>query len=101
MIYSPEQHIVPVVPAPEQFAEWVRSSIDQLGTYPSYYLLEDDVPGSKNRVSNFLKNPNCLQLHLASELQRQLLTDAVRRGVNLKPIVIQPLSNLLDDISKL
>jgi hypothetical protein len=96
MIYTPEQHIVPVVPNPEQFAEWVRASLEQLGTRPSHYLIEEGVPGSKNRVSLFLKNPKNLKFHLASELQRQILTDAARKGVNLGPIRIHSLMASID-----
>ncbi|UWQ31309.1 hypothetical protein K3555_11880 [Leisingera sp. M527] len=95
MINAPEQHIVPVIPSPEQFAEWVSGSLERLKKRPSHYLLEEGVPGSKNRVSNFIKNPEFLRLHLACELQRQILTDAVRYGVNLDPIKIQQLSSII------
>ncbi|WP_027237270.1 hypothetical protein [Leisingera caerulea] len=95
MINTPHQHIVPVIPSPEQFARWVEGSLDRLPTRASHYLLVEGKPGSKNRVSNFLKNPNNLRLELAYELQRQILTDAVRYGVNLDPIKIEQLASII------
>ena len=96
MINTPQQHIVPVVPTPEQFRDWVARSIETMGSRPSHYLLDDAMPGSKNRVQNFLSNPGVLKLHMAHELQNQILTDAVRRGVYLQPINITTLSTLLE-----
>jgi hypothetical protein len=96
MIHTPEQHIVPVMPTPEQFAFWVEQSLRQLRKRPSHFLLDEGKPGSKNRVSNFLNAPENLKLHLASELQRQILTDAVRSGVNLQPIKMKPLMSILN-----
>ncbi|KPD10892.1 hypothetical protein [Phaeobacter sp. 11ANDIMAR09] len=93
MINAPEQHIVLVIPSPDQFSVWVKESTLQLGTFPSNYLLDPKKPGSKNRVTNFLADPEHLSLSLACELQRQILTDAVRKGVHLKPIQIKPLQS--------
>lgn len=95
MINAPEQYIVPVIPSPDQFSRWVEESLAQLGKRPSHYLLECKKPGLKNRVSNFMKCPENMRLVMACELQRQILTDAVRQGANLKPIAIKPLSSIL------
>lgn len=95
MINAPEQHIIPVIPSPDQFSRWVEESMARLGKRPSHYLLECEKPGSKNRVSNFMKCPENMRLVMACELQRQILTDAVRQGENLKPIEIKPLSSIL------
>ena len=95
MINTPEQHIVLVIPSPDQFSTWVKQSTRHLGTFPSNYLLDPKKPGSKNRVTNFLTDPEHLSLSLACELQRQILTDAVRKGVHLKPIEIKPLQSFL------
>ena len=98
MINAPEQHIVPVIPDPELFAAWASASILQLGKRPSHFLLEKDKPGSKNRASYFLKQPGNMKLWMAQELQRQILTDAVRTGINLQPIEIKPLADLFRQV---
>ncbi len=40
MINAPEQHIIPVIPSPDQFSRWVEESMARLGKRPSHYLLE-------------------------------------------------------------
>lgn len=96
MINTPNQFVVPVIPTPEVFSTWVKESTALLGTRPSHYLLDPKKPGSKNRVTNFLSDPSHMSLALACRLQHEILTDAVRKGVHLKPIEIRPLHSILN-----
>lgn len=96
MINTPKQFIVPVIPSPEVFSDWVKQSTVLLGTFPSQYLLDPEKPGSKNRVTNFLADPSHMSLAMSCRLQHEILTDAVRKGVHLKPIEIKPLQSILN-----
>ena len=95
MIHTPHQHVVTVMPKPEQFAAWVKQSIVQLDMRASNFLLDDQRPGSKNRVANFLRNPDALCIGMATRLQCEILTTAVRKGVYLEPMQIVPLHKII------
>lgn len=100
MINTPKQLVVQVMPTPEQFATWVEQSIAALEMTNSKFLLEENRPGSKNRVANFLKKPGSIAIGTASTLQAQILQTAVRQGVYLNPMEIVSLKDAMSTLEQ-
>ena len=78
---------------PQAFVVWVRRALADLRTAsaprhrPSHFLLDEDVPGSKNRVANMPAQPELIRLGYASRLEDEIRAEAKRYGVDLLPMV--------------
>lgn len=77
----------PTTPSPTDFAVWVRRAIADLGMYKSNFLLDPNVPSSRNRVSYMLDNPHLMKLEWVSRLEREILNAAAEKGVELLPLL--------------
>ena len=82
---------VTVFPDPDEFAKWVRRSIADLGMYPGNFLLDPQVPGSRNRVALIIKQPHRLRLAVARRLHREIVETAHAQGVELLPLPLDVL----------
>ncbi len=74
-----------LVPDAEAFVKWVRRALADIKKRPSHFLL-DDTPGSKNRVSYLLNNPDFIRMKLASRLEVEIRQEAARQGITLLPL---------------
>ena len=73
------------LPDPEAFIRWVKHSLADLDMRASNFLVDDDKPGSVNRLNNIIKNPQSLRMSLAIRLEREIREEAEKRGVELLP----------------
>ena len=77
------------LPDPASFLEWVKRAMNVLGKKPSHFLLDEGAPGSKNRVSRLLDNPNSIKLTDATRLQNEILGEAKRQRIDVGLPVIE------------
>ena len=85
------QRLLQYFPTEDEFAVWVRRSIADLNMHPANFLLDDGVPGSKNRVALILKNPHTLRFGMARRLHREIVEQAKARDVELLPLHLDAL----------
>ena len=78
------------------FLTWVKRSIADLDMHPSNFLLDENVPGSINRLNRIIAKPDTLRFSVARRLHREIIEKAHARGVELLPLQLDVLQDEQD-----
>jgi len=75
-----------LLPTRQEFVDWAKSSMLELGKRPSQFL-GNGLPSGKNRTSVLLASQKRLNMELARQLQTELCEEARRQGKRLTPLI--------------